>query len=391
MTESGTTPPPRREATPVPGRPRRDTPHDDGRARHRPRRASADWQPVPIGTGMPRLLIEFDSVAQGIGLAPPDDDDLVAAHDDGLPKGVVRGESHTALLPKIVADAAPLPTVVVRGDERGLEAPTEPAAPAFPTTLVIPPSAAEFTDPDDFVVGGPEPADWVRLPSDPRTAPTQPSIRRRSQSESPLSPDAPTPIEPSAERRRDRTRRVVALSIGALVALLGFSSLLVTRLFSAEPESSPTIVAGPAIGAARTAITPQPVAEPQPQPVVQSQLVPPVAQVVPEPPPIAQVVPEPVAQVVPEPQSAMRQVVEVTPADLEAPTVDPVKSAPEGTATTTANARPPAPAALRPRPVRIQNGLFQPGAAPASSAAPRRVSAPSSSSQPKKRLWFPPE
>lgn len=107
---------------------------------------------------------------------------------------------------------------------------------------------------DALVVGAPEPADWVRLPVDPRAAPTLPSVRRRN-----LTPRAPAksqapPAVSLVERRRERFQRWIAFGLGSLLAVLAVGFGVVS---SEEVSDVPAPGVAAAIEPARTA-SPEP-------------------------------------------------------------------------------------------------------------------------------------
>lgn len=85
------------------------------------------------------------------------------------------------------------------------------------------------------------------MPLDPRSAPTEPSLRRRvSLAESLSSRDAPTPVEPHSLRYRARRRRLGVFSV--LLAIIGVAVLI----FSASGRSRPPPVAAPVVSKARS-------------------------------------------------------------------------------------------------------------------------------------------
>lgn len=105
---------------------------------------------------------------------------------------------------------------------------------------------------DALVVGAPEPADWVRLPEDPRTARTVPSVRRRrSLTPRVLVEGQLTPAAARLERRRERFQRWIAFGLGSLLAVLAVGFGLVS---SRETMDAPAPAVAAAIEPARAAV-----------------------------------------------------------------------------------------------------------------------------------------
>lgn len=124
-----------------------------------------------------------------------------------------------------------------------------------PTQALRAPTPEEGPDAADaLIVGAPEPEDWVRLPDDPRAAPTLPSLRRRrSFAPRVLAEGELTPAEALVERRRERFQRWIAFGLGSLLAVLTVGVGIVS---SRETSDAPAPAVAAAIEPARAASAP---------------------------------------------------------------------------------------------------------------------------------------